>query len=70
MDKHINKIVAHCYKLLRDIRRVRRVLSKDHTEQLVHAVVSMRLDYCNSLFFNVGKDTSISYKKYRMQQLV
>ena len=55
MDKHINKIVAHCYKLLRDIGRVRRVLSKDHTEQLVHAVVSMRLDYCNSLFFNVGK---------------
>ena len=55
-DKYINKMVAHRYELFRHFGKIRRVLPKDHTEQLVHAVVSMRLDYYNSLFFNVGKE--------------
>ena len=30
-------------------------MSKKHTETLVHAVTSNRLDYCNSVFNNVSK---------------
>ena len=56
LNKHVNQIVSHCYKLLRDIRRIRNVLSSKHTEILVHAVVSRRLDYCNSLLFNMTKN--------------
>ena len=55
LDKHINQIASHSYKLLRDIGRVRHVLSNKHTEILVHAVVTHRIDYCNSLFFNMSK---------------
>ena len=55
MSDHINKIVSHCYKILKDIGRVRPVLTQDHTEMLVHAVTSTRLDYCNSLFHKIDK---------------
>ena len=54
-DHHVNKIVAHCYKLLKDVGRVRSVLSRKHTEMLVHAVTSSRLDYCNSVLFKMNK---------------
>ena len=55
MSSHINKIVSHSYKILKDIGRVRSVLSQKQTEMLVHPVVTTRLDYCNSLFFGTSK---------------
>ncbi len=55
MTHHTNKIVSHCYKILKDIGRIRSVLSRKHTEILVHSVITSRLDYCNSLFFNMNK---------------
>ena len=55
LDKHINNIVSHCYKLLKDIRTIRNVLTTKHAEMLIHAVITSRLDYCNSLFFNISK---------------
>ena len=56
LKTHVNKIVSHSFKLLKDIGRVRNVLSEKHTESLVHAVISSRLDQCNSLFINMSKD--------------
>ena len=53
LKKHINNIVSHCYKILKDIGRIKKCLSKDHLERLVHAVISSRMDYCNSLFVNL-----------------
>ena len=32
---------------------VRKYLSKEHTEQLIHAVITSRLDYCNSLLYGI-----------------
>ena len=55
MTSHVNKIVSHCYKLLKDIGKIRKVLSDKHTEMLVHSVISSRIDYCNGLFFNMSK---------------
>ena len=54
MGVHINKTNSHCYKVIKDIGRIRNILSNEHTEMLVHAVMS-RLDYCNSLFFNISR---------------
>ena len=65
LEKHINQIVSHCYKLLRDIGRIRNILSKKHTETLIHAVISSRIDYCNSLFMNLNK--SNIYKLQKVQ---
>lgn len=64
-NTHVNKIVSHCYKLLKDIGRIRNVLTQEHTEMLVHAVTTSRLDYCNSLFFNMNK--SNMYKLQKVQ---
>ena len=55
MTSHVNKVFSHCYKLLKDIGRIRKVLSDKHTEMLVHSVISSRIDYCNGLFFNMSK---------------
>ena len=63
LKKHINKIVSHGYKLLKDIGRVRNMLTETHTEMLVHAVIASRLDYCNSLFFNMSKDNLNKFQK-------
>ena len=45
-----------------DIGRIRNVLSHKHTEMLVHAVIS-RLDYCNSLFFNLSRESIYKLQK-------
>ena len=62
MNTHINKVVSHCYKSLKDIGRVRNVLTKKHTEMLVHSVITT-MDYCNSLFYNVGKSNLFKLQK-------
>ena len=56
-DAHVNLIVSHCYKLLRDIGRIRSLLSQKQAEALVHSVISSRLDYCNSVFYGINKGT-------------
>ena len=56
LNKHVSHIVSHCYKILKDIGRIRKNLEKNHIENLVHAVISTRLDYCNSLLVNIDKD--------------
>ena len=63
MDKHVNSITSHCYKILKDIGRIRKYLQKNHIENLVHAVISSRLDYCNSMFMNISKDNLFKLQK-------
>ena len=63
METHVNSVVSHCYKLLGDINKIRNLLSSKHTEMLVHAVISSRLDYCNSLLYGVNKSVINKYQK-------
>ena len=63
MNKHINSVVSHCHKILRDIGRIKSYLQRSHLEQIVHAVISHRLDYCNSLFVNLTKDSLFKLQK-------
>lgn len=55
MDVQVNSIVSHCYKMLSDIGKIRKLLNSKHTQMLVHAVISSRLDYCNSLLYGANK---------------
>ena len=55
MRTHVDKITSHCYSLLRNIGRIKRFLSQKQREVLVHAVISSRIDYCNSVFYGLDK---------------
>ena len=45
MDAHITKTCSAAFYYLYNIRRIRRYLSKESSESLMHAFISSRLDY-------------------------
>ena len=49
MDAHISQTCRSIHGHLRGIGSIRHLLSTEATEQLVHALISSRLDYCNVL---------------------
>ena len=63
MNKHVNSIVSHCYKILKDIGKIKKYLERSRLERIVHAVISSRLDQCNSLLVNMSKDNMYKYQK-------
>ena len=59
--EHVNTVVSHCCKILKDIGRIKRFLSRQRLEQLIHA--SHRLDYCNSVLINISKENLFKLQK-------
>jgi len=57
MRQHANKMAATCYYQLRLLRQVRRRTSQEVTTQLILALVTSRLDYCNSLLAGLPQST-------------
>ena len=53
MVNRITKTCSAAFYYLYNIRRIRKYLTKECTETLIHAFISSRLDYCNSLLFGV-----------------
>ena len=53
MSEHITKLCACAFFYIYNIRRVRKNLSRDSAETLVHAFISSRLDYGNSLLLGL-----------------
>ena len=49
MDEFIVKTCQACFLQLRDISAIRNSLTDDAAAQIVHALVTSRMDYCNSL---------------------
>lgn len=54
MSDHVAQVCRSCYCQLRQLRQVRCSLTSDAVKTLVHAFISSRLDYCNSLLTGVG----------------
>ena len=55
LSKHVQCICRSCFVQLRDFRRVRQYLSTDVSVLVANALISSRLDYCNSLFRSLSK---------------
>ena len=53
MSSHINNICRSGSLALRNIGIVRKYLDQTNTERPVHAFITSRLDYCNSLLYGV-----------------
>ena len=54
MKDHVSALCLSCFWQLRQLRLVRSSLTSDTAKSLVHAFVSSRLDYCNSLLYGAG----------------
>ena len=52
-SKHVSSICSSCFYHIRDFSRVRRHLDTSAAIILANALVSSRLDYCNSLFYSL-----------------
>ena len=64
MSKQVSQICKSCFYHIRDFRRIRRFLSKSVSVSLANALVTSRIDYCNSLLYG------ITVKQSRRLQLV
>ena len=51
MSEHVNSVTRTCFYHLRQLRFVRHSLTSDCAKMLVHAFVSSKVDYCNSLLY-------------------
>ena len=56
LEKHIRNVCKGAYYQIRNISLIRKYLDTDATKSLVHAYVTSRLDYCNSLLFGLPKE--------------
>ena len=58
MDAHASSVVRSCSFQLRQIRSIRSSLTINAASTLVHAFVSCRLDYCNSVMYGTSGGTT------------
>ena len=65
MNTHILDTCKAGFYYLHIISRIRTFLSRETTETLIHAFVTSRLDYCNSLLY--GLSNNLVYKLQRLQ---
>ena len=54
-DDYIGSVCRSTHFHLRNIGRIRHLLSQDATAQLIHALISIGLGYCNSVLYNLMK---------------
>jgi hypothetical protein len=57
LEAHITSICKSCFLHLYNIWKIRRCLSLGAWETLVRALVSFKLDFCNSLLYGLSKSS-------------
>ena len=62
MQRHVANLCRISYCHLRELRRVCRYLNHETAVKVANALVSSRLDYCNSLLYNTKKAYTSSSK--------
>lgn len=53
MDKHVSNVCKNAYHQIRNIGQISKYVDKPAVKCLVHAFVTSRLDYCNSLLYGI-----------------
>ena len=64
MQIHITRVCGSLFYHLYNIRQIRKFISRETTEKLVHTFISSRIDYCNSLLYG-----SPSYQINKLQRV-
>ena len=63
LDKQINSICKSASFHLRNIGSIRNMLTDDACCQLIHSLVTVHIDYCNSLLYGMPGSTSFRLQK-------
>ena len=53
MSQHVSNLSGASFYQLHNIRRIRKYLTQEAAESLVHSFVTCRIDYCNSLLYGL-----------------
>ncbi len=54
-DMQVTKVLQSCFALLRQLSTIRSFLSPADSEKVIHAFVTSRLEYCNTLYSGISK---------------
>ncbi len=54
LDCQISAVVKSSFFQLRQLAKIKPILSRQHFETVIHAFVTSRLDYCNALYVGVS----------------
>ena len=57
LDQHIKSLTRTGFFQLRNIAKIRGTVSHSELEMIIHAFISSRLDYCNSIFTCLSKSS-------------
>ena len=63
MDKHITSTCSASFYHIHNIRKISKYLSRDALVILIHAFITSRLDYCNSLFYGLPDSQLIKLQR-------
>ena len=66
-DDYISSVCRSPHFHLRNICRIRHLLSQNATAQLINALISICLDYCNSVLYNLPKNSILRLQKIQNQ---
>ncbi len=56
-DKQINAVISSCFFQLRLLSKIKSFLSLKTLEIAIYALITTRLDYCNSLYLGISKSS-------------
>jgi hypothetical protein len=54
-DEHVKQVCKSSFFHFRNVSRIRKYLTKDSVEIIIHAFITAKLDYCNSLLYGLPK---------------
>ena len=66
-DDYISSICRSTHFHLRNTNIIQHLLSQNATAQLIHALISIRLDYCNSILYNLFKNSILRLQRIQNQ---
>ena len=70
MQRHVADLCCISYYHHRELQRVRRYLNHEIAVRVANALVSSRLDYCNSLLYNTKRHILADYREFKMPYVV
>ena len=70
MQRYVANLCHISYYHLRELRTVRMYLNHETAVKVANALVSSRLDYCNSLLYNTKRHILADYREFKMPYVV